>query len=201
MEQPELDDDDLPDLIQRLRNNDSIAAAQIYRRYGGDLRRIVDDRIEPLLKRRMDADDVLQSAFRTFFRRIRDGQFKVDDSTQLWNLLCAITLTKLREQARFHLRARRDVNREQTPAKPDPRDTQQLDAEPAISSKFVYRAVDFADQLEKLMDTLDEEEFAIVGLKLGEQTNAQIADQLGVSERTVRRLLARLYKRFERELS
>ena len=48
------------------------------------------------------------------------------------------------------------------------------------------------------MESLDEEERRIVELKLLERSNAEIAEQLGCSERTVRRLLARLRERLER---
>lgn len=192
---------DLPDLIRALRDNEPWAAMRVYQQYAGDLRRIADGKIEPFLKRRMDADDVLQSAFRTFFRRVQNGQLQVDDSMQLWNLLCAITLTKVREQARFHLRAKRGVDRLPPTIELGSDDSHPPPAEPAISSRIVYQQIDFADQMEQLMEALDDEESAIITLKLSEFTNRQIAGKLSMSERTVRRILGRLRARFERELS
>jgi len=54
-------------------------------------------------------EDLVQSACRTFLRRAQIGQFRLADSEELWRLLCAITLTKVREQTRFHMRQKRGL--------------------------------------------------------------------------------------------
>ena len=47
----------------------------------------------------MDADDIVQSVFRTFFRRAQAGEFRIDSSAQLWQLLVRITVLKAQHQA------------------------------------------------------------------------------------------------------
>ena len=45
-------------------------------------------------------------------RRAGGGEFRFAGSEDLWRLLCAITLNKVRRQARFHLRQKRGLQRE-----------------------------------------------------------------------------------------
>lgn|GEM_PF-3768995 len=54
------------------------------------------------LRRRVGSDDIVQSVFKTFFRRMAHGQFDVPDADALWRLMCSITLTKARRAARDH---------------------------------------------------------------------------------------------------
>src|SRR5438270_39264 len=61
---------------------------------------------------RVNGEDVVQSVFRTFFRRCAQGEFQIDDSTRMWRLLVKITLQKARAQARHHTAEMRDVRAE-----------------------------------------------------------------------------------------
>src|SRR5262249_30345416 len=56
-------------------------------------------------------------------------------------------------------------------------------------------AVAFTDQLEALLTGLDEQEQQIIGLKLQDLNNDDVALRLDLSERTVRRVLKRLEER------
>ena len=91
---------------------DEAAAEELFRRYSGRLTALARSRLSQALASRVDAEDVVQSACRTFLRRARGGEFRLEDSASLWRLLCAITLTKVREQTRFHLRQKRGLNQE-----------------------------------------------------------------------------------------
>ena len=96
--------DDWDRLIHGLLAGDGEAARQFCAEYGDALRRLADKHLPAGLRRRVGPEDVAQSACRTFLRRARAGEFRLPDSAALWQLLCAITLTKAPEQARFHLR-------------------------------------------------------------------------------------------------
>ena len=67
---------------------------------------------------------------------------------------------------------------------------------PAAPGPTPDEAIEFADQFKQLLTSLDAEEQQIVHLKLQEYTNDQVAEQLGCSERTVRRTLKRLQTQF-----
>lgn len=187
-----MQDEDWEKLIDGLRNGDGEIITRFYNQHGSTLRAIADRQIATEMKRRVAASDVVQSAFRSFFRRAEEGRFQFEDSEKLWSLMCAITLTKVREQIRYHRREKRDLYRETTPGDPSKDDGaggfDLLSAEglpPEV-------AVGFADQFEKLMESLDDEERQVLSLKIDDCTNEEIADSIGTSERTVRRIVKRL---------
>ena len=60
---------------------------------------------------RLDPDDIVQSVFRTFFRRVARGQYDVPEGEDLWKLFMVIALHKIRSAAAFHRAAKRDVRR------------------------------------------------------------------------------------------
>jgi RNA polymerase sigma-70 factor (ECF subfamily) len=180
-------------LIDGLRTGDPWMEYLFWEQYGPALHRLAEQRLSPQLQARVGAEDVVQSACRTFMRRARGGEFHLSDSNALWQILCVITLTKVREQARFHRRHKRSIHQEVRLAaggssaggKADLTDPH---SEPA-------EAIDLADQMEQLLATLDEEERVIVELKLQDLTNDEVARRLNLSERTIRRTLKRIQAR------
>ncbi len=188
-------------LIQGLTHGDSDVLRSFYAEYGPMLRNIADSRLAPGMRRRFDADDVIQSTFRTFFRRAQVGYFQFEDNQRLWNLLCAITLTKLREKARFHQRKSRGVGREvPVDAGDDSGDAGHGDSGLVAGGPTPDSAAEFADTFDMLVTSLDEDERKLIDLKLQDQTNDEAAEALGISERTVRRMLSRLQEKFEKLL-
>ena len=100
-------------VVQRWRDGDEGAAEEIYLRYADRLWSLARTQIGHRLGRRFDADDVVQSVFRTFLRRTRDGEFAIDQSARLWQLLVKITINKVRRKAKFHKAAKRNVGLEE----------------------------------------------------------------------------------------
>jgi RNA polymerase sigma-70 factor, ECF subfamily len=185
-------DADFQRLIDGLRAGDESTLREVYARYGAMLRDIADSRLAPGLKRRFDADDVVQSTFRTFFRRARGGQFQFADNQRLWNLLLAIALTKLREKARYHGRQTRAVERERTQAPTKPGDSTPPEDSFIAPAPPPDASVELADAYESFLLGLDDQERKLVDLKLQDRTNDEAAEVLGISERSVRRILQRL---------
>src|SRR5262249_61833539 len=87
-------------LLARWREGDQQAAAEIFRRYVGRLIGIVQARLSAKLARRVDPEDVVQSAYRSFFAGARNGQYDLPLGRDLWRLLVAITLHKLPDQVK-----------------------------------------------------------------------------------------------------
>ena len=90
------------DLLDQWKSGSQAAANELYERYAQRLCQQVERRIGRHLQSRLDAVDVLQSAFRTFFRRASNGEFQIDHTGDLWNLLVTITLNKVRGQVEHH---------------------------------------------------------------------------------------------------
>jgi len=178
-------------LIRGLRNGDRNVVNDFCERYGASLERLAAKHLPAGLRRRVGPEDVVQSACRTFLRRTQGGEFQLADSEDLWRLLCAITLTKVREQARFHLRQKRGVDQEVALEAPSG-DSLVSAFQPVARGPTPAEAAEFADQFEKIISALDEEERQVVDLKLQECTMEEMAERMGCSERTVRRILKRV---------
>ena len=178
-------------LIRGLRSGDRNVVHDFCQRYGASLERLAAKHLPAGLRRRVGPEDVVQSACRTFLRRTQGGEFQLADSEDLWRLLCAITLTKVREQARFHLRQKRGVDQEVALEAPSG-DSLVSAFQPVARGPTPAEAAEFADQFEKIIGALDEEERQVVDLKLQECTTEEMAERMGCSERTVRRILKRV---------
>src|SRR5262245_10503455 len=90
------------ELVARFRAGDPDAAGQLFTHYARRLAGIADQHLSRQVAVRADAEDVVQSAFRTFFRRCARGEFHFDGSSGLWRLLVKITLLKARAKGRHH---------------------------------------------------------------------------------------------------
>ena len=89
-------------LLERFRTGDEQAATLIFERFAKRLSSLVQSRLSRKLTQRLDAEDVVMSAYRSFFVRARAGQFAVDEPGDLWRLLAQITLNKLYRSADEH---------------------------------------------------------------------------------------------------
>ncbi len=194
MNQPQ-EHDDWDRMIQGLRDGDANVCTDFWMKYGPMLEGVAGKQISNQLQRRVGAEDVVQSACRTFFRRISEGQFELPDSDALWRLMCAITLTKARRAARDQNRQKRGMDREQYIDATAP-DQSTGGFELAGQGEAPVEAVEVADQLRAVLEGLGEQECQILDLKLQQFTNDEIADKIGCSERTVRRLTKKIQDRW-----
>lgn len=96
-------------LLRRFRQGQPDAATALYLRYARRLRALATRQFSSDLARRLDPDDIVQSVFRTFFRRAAAGQYNVPQGEELWKLFLVIALNKIRAAGAFHRAAKRDV--------------------------------------------------------------------------------------------
>lgn len=179
----ERDDVRSADLVARLGEGDAEAAAVIFERYAARLVRLAQSRLASKLAARVDADDVMMSAFRSFFVGAREGQFAIKEEGDLWRLLAQITLQKLFRISEHHLAQKRSVDREQ----PATGNETQLISGPRNSAPDCEVAA--ADELEVMLNLLSEREREAVELRLVGLEIEEIAIRLQCSGRTVRRNL------------
>ncbi len=96
-------------LLRRYQTGEQDAATELYRRYAGRLLRLAAGQTTADVDARADAEDIVQSVFRTFFRRAARGEYELPAGDELWKLLLVIGLNKVRAVAGFHKAAKRDV--------------------------------------------------------------------------------------------
>jgi len=185
------------EVLARFRGGDDRAADELFCRYVGRLTLLARSRLSPKMASRTDPEDVVMSAYRSFFVGARQGRFLLTRSGDLWRLLVSITMHKLYRQVRSHSAEMRSVSVEQSLfATKD----EQL---PAAREPSPEEAIAMADELEAFMATLDGFARRILELRLQEEQLSTIAAETGRSERTVRRTLAvirqKLAERLERD--
>ena len=184
---------DWKDLIQGLRDGDPVACNEFWNQYGSMLQNLAQKQLSERLQRRVGSDDVVQSACRTFFRRMSDGQFDLPDSDSLWRLMCAITVTKARRAARDNTRQKRGLQAEQyIDAATDESGGFQIEG----SSPVPAEEIELADQMEFLLARLSPQECQVFDLRMQNYTNPEIAATLKCSERTVRRITGQIKTRW-----
>src|SRR5437588_6753986 len=91
------------DVVEQVQEGDPRGAEAVFHRYALRLAALAEGHLSRRLAGRVGGEDVVQSVFRTFFRRCARGEFRVDSPGQLWRLLVTLTLRKARAQARRHL--------------------------------------------------------------------------------------------------
>ncbi len=177
-------------LIVGLRDGNAQVINEFFNDYGGMLHRLADQRLPAGVRRRIGPEDVVQSACRTFLRRAQEGEFELENSDALWRLLCAITLTKMKEQTRFHMRQKRGLQKEV--ALSTPADTSMAEFEHVAPGPTPSDEAAFADTFRQALEGMTEEERQMVECRLQDMTQDEIAEKLGCSERTVRRVLKKV---------
>jgi DNA-directed RNA polymerase specialized sigma24 family protein len=183
-------------LIDLWRRGDQDAARKIVERYLDRLLHLARGRISQRLASRVDPEDIVQSVFRTFFVRLKDGRFVFAEQEDLCKLLMRITLHKTLRQVAFHKAAKRnpgletehgEQHREQLMAL--------LDREPTPEATVM-----FLDQLEHFFAQLQPLERRIVELRIQGCSNDEIVKELKLGyDRKIRRLLERVQEVAEKE--
>ena len=182
------------ELLERWRSGDQQAATELHQRYARRLWALAERQIGLQLRQRVGAEDVVQSVFRTFFRRTAAGEFAVDHSGSLWHLLAKITINKVRRQGERHHAGKRDV------AKEIHGDGECLALQAVAHEPTVEEAAMLVEELESLLVGLESPEPEIVRMGLQGYSSTEIARQLGCSRWTVRRVLDRIGERLEQRL-
>src|SRR6516162_9956633 len=88
-------------LLRRIRLGQGDAATALYLRYAKRLRSFARSTCSPGLAHRVEAEDIVQSVFLSFFRKAAVGLYDVPPGEELWRLLLVITLNKIRVQGHF----------------------------------------------------------------------------------------------------
>lgn len=175
-------------LLLGCQEGDEEAAWQLYERYVRRLVGLARSRISEKLNARVDAEDVVQSVYRSFFRNAQEGRYELEQPGDLWRLLASITVNKVRDQAKRHTQQKRSVDREAGSM-----DTVAVTFRSLITDEpSPEAALMLIEELEEVMSHLDESQRRILELRLQGHIVEDIASLAGCSERTVRRKLERI---------
>lgn len=183
-------DDTFSAIMSQIQAGDEDAATVVFRRFADRLRSLARSRLETMSRSFADAEDVIQSVYKSFFARYAQGQYQIDGWNDLWGLLAVITLRKCANRRSFLTAHRRDARREVSisgQAGPERFEWQLADREPTP-----LEAAMLADTVQKLLCGFDVPDRATVSMLLQGYSEHEIASAVTCSERTVRRVRSRL---------
>jgi RNA polymerase sigma-70 factor (ECF subfamily) len=170
-------------LLARIKNGDEDAARELLTRYETKVRLVVRRQLPRLLRSRFDSLDFLQSVWGSFFHKIRTGQNDLDEEQNLITFLAWAARNKVIDEYRRAVTQKQDVKREER-------------LETRKDKEVCLAAGDTPSQLAKARETYDrlrdflpEDRRVIVELKASGYSCREIGDRLGISERTVQRVL------------
>jgi RNA polymerase sigma factor (sigma-70 family) len=182
------------ELMTRLRAGDADAAWTIFDRFARRLVALAASRLPPALSAKVDAEDVVQSVFRSFFLRHADARFAPESWDSIWTLLTVLTVRKCGHKVEYFQAGRRDVRRESPPPTVD----SAPDWDVAGPDPTPSEAALLAETLQEVLHGLREDQQPIVLLRLQGYSHREISDQVGCTERTVERVLKGVRERLER---
>jgi DNA-directed RNA polymerase specialized sigma24 family protein len=167
----------------RLPTEPASLATEVVRRFAVRLERLLRRQISPKLRPRVDAEDVLQSAYQSFFLAAGREQFQLETSEQRWNLLRAFAFQKLQKRIEWHTAAKRNYQRNDD-------ESRHLAARSAGQST-PSQHVAVQELLAAAAGELSPDEQAAMEMLRNGYSRGRIAREMQKSPRTVRRLLAR----------
>ena len=178
-----------------LHHGDDAAAREFFGRFTHQLIALALRHIDAGLRHKVDPEDVVQSAYKSFFFRYGAGNLNVVNWNSLWGLLTLIAVRKCAERAAYHRAQCRDAAREVAP----PQEAGKAPwLEPFGREPTPLEAAVLSETVEQLFAGLDEEERPVLELSLQGYTTAEISERLGRAERTVRLLRESIRHRLER---
>ena len=181
--------------IGQVRQGEDQAAAQLWQRYFHRLVALARTALRGAPRRAADEEDVVLSAFNSFFRGAEQGRFpNLDDRDGLWRLLITLTARKAAHLRRYERRLKRGGGAvlDQAALAGSAEDS----SEPADLAWIVGEeptpafAAQVAEECERLLGSLPDPGLRFVAVsKMEGYTNQEIADRLGCCLSTVERRL------------
>ncbi len=179
-------------VMSKLNAGDQQAATEIFRRFVHRLIALASRQFEDRFRAKADPEDVVQSVYKSFFRRNDRSPFELSDWDSLWALLATITVRKCCNRHEFWRAAKRDVRRE---TQPDPDPTAETLWEAIDRGPTPLQATVLADTLEQIIRQLEPHQRTVAELTLQGYTAVEIAGRCDCSERTVARVIHRIRQR------
>jgi RNA polymerase sigma factor (sigma-70 family) len=190
------------DWINRLKDCDQAAAQRLWERYFEQLLGLARKKLKGQACRFADEEDVVQSAFKSFFLGIGRGRFpRLSDRNSLWSLLVLITVRKSLDLQEHNCRQKRGggvMGGELALVGPSGCAGLEQLLSPEPTPAF---AAQVAEECQRLLGLLRDPQLRRVAeLKMEGRTNQEVAEVIGRSVPTVERKLARIRTAWEREV-
>jgi RNA polymerase sigma factor (sigma-70 family) len=170
------------------------AVEEIWKRWSGRLMHLAHQKLRDVPRRAEDEEDVVQSGFMNLVLALRDGRYpELQDRKALWFLLARIIENRAincRKRQLTRKRGEGKVRGDSVLGGPPGGDDGGMRMQIAAPDPTPEIIAEELEQLRFLLDVLSDDSLRSVALmRLDGYANAEIADKLGVCERTVERKL------------
>jgi RNA polymerase sigma factor (sigma-70 family) len=185
------DDPPITAWLRQLESGQNDAATPLWKYFCERLMQLASKQLNEKLRPAYDAEDAAISAFHSMCRVIStDRQSDLSNRENLWRLLVVITERKVIKRIKYETRDKRDVRRTLAQSDRHQQSSSTAGWELISHEPSPEFASEFAEVCGSLLDELPDETMKrIVQLRLTDHTNAEIAEKLGITRRTVERKL------------
>lgn len=175
------------ELINRVRTGDEDAASQLVADYGNHVMAAVRFRLGRRIRIRCDSHDIAQAIWKSFFELAEKQQ--IDSPQQLVAILAAMSMNKLSDAYRKHLVAKpRAMSREDR--RPLKLNDRRLPDDNTTPSQFAIAR----ERFHQIFSSRTPTEQEVIRKRIAGHTFEDIGASLGISERTARRVIEKLWE-------
>jgi RNA polymerase sigma factor (sigma-70 family) len=178
---------DFNDLLRRAREGSDEAAWDLVEQFGPYVLRTVRRTLSREMRGKFDSDDFAQAVWASFFGA-PERLAEVTEPAQLVGLLATMARNKVIDEMRRRLQTQRYAVRREEPLGRASDSPRQLKSREPTPSQFAIARERFL----RLLKAQPVQYQQVIRLRLMGKTNRDIAQELGVSEKTVKRVLDRL---------
>jgi RNA polymerase sigma factor (sigma-70 family) len=176
--------------VTALKDGDQAAAQPLWERYHRQLVALARRKLDASPRRAADEEDVVQSAFHSFFRGVAGGRFpRLDDRDNLWKLLVVITARKALDQLAHEHAKRRGgcAIPGESRIPPGGPVSDEAALEQVVGDEPTPEfAAQVAEEYERLLNLLGDDTLRRIAVwKMEGFTSDEIAERLDCSKRTV----------------
>ena len=174
-------------LLEEAESGSHAASAQIFEEFGKHILRAVRRSLHSRLRQLFDSQDLVQSVWKSFVEN-RDALDNFETPQELIAFLTTIAQRKVAYKVRRHLGKvqKRDENRVSS--------LQEAEIDPPSSETTPDEIASLREQWFQIVNGLDSRDLKIVESRRDGLSNREISSALGVSERTIQRVLSRISK-------
>jgi RNA polymerase sigma factor (sigma-70 family) len=177
--------------IHDLKAGSEAAATALFKRYFSSIRNVARRELKGFPTRILDDEDLAIDVIDGLFCAMREGRFRgLKDREHMWALMVLFTRQVTVNHKRWETREKRDIQK-----------VDDSDFELATERTTPEHLVAAKDQQQRLFDILRTDELRIIAAaKLEGYSNAEIAERLKLSSRSIQRKVNRIYDRWEQEM-
>jgi RNA polymerase sigma-70 factor (ECF subfamily) len=180
-------DNQFKELLQRVRDGNQEAAAELFQQYEPAVRIEVRRRLhDPYLNASFDSEDICQSVMKSFFLRAAAGEYELNAAEDLMKLLARMARNKVANKVRHAHAQIRDPRRLEGGTET---------VERLANGPPPDRVAAGKELLQRFRELLSDEERQLADLRASGRTWPEIAAEIGGEAQTHRRKLERALNR------